>query len=163
MTRILIAISTSRYSRELVTLALKEADMLRVQHEDVGLDVLYVIESDDLAEVGERVGGEGFLGMSPKQEVLDLLAAEHHRMALRRVHQVREAAEAHGYSVTFTEVQGRFADSVIRYAEKHLNDLILITRADRPFISRVLFGSETERVDRLARRDGLGKVIIKDD
>ena len=63
----------------------------------------------------------------------------------------------------YSIVDGRFADSVLQQAEALKSDIILISRADRPFISRILFGSDADKVARLARRDGLGKVIINDD
>ena len=60
-TRILLAVSTSRYSRHLVDLAMREAQ--RLSAGDVGIDVLYILEQEDLEHihaqlviaVGERV------------------------------------------------------------------------------------------------------------
>ena len=163
--RVLIAVSTSRYSRHLVEDAVAAADGLRDDDgggHTVNIDILDIIEAEELAEVGHRVGGEGFLGLSPQADILEALGAEHHRMATRRIHQIRSAAEQHGYPTTVTEVEGRFVEAVIAYAEAHACDVILITRADRPFISRLLFGSAADRVARLARRDGLGEVLIRD-
>ena len=84
-------------------------------------------------------------------------------MARRRVEQVRAAAAAAHIETQVITVDGRFADSVLQQAEALKSDIILISRADRPFISRILFGSDADKVARLARRDGLGKVIINDD
>ena len=75
---------------------------------------------------------------------------------------MRAAAAAKGVTAEVTTVDGRFADVVLESAERLKSDIILISRADRPFISRILFGSEADKVARLARRDGLGKVIIND-
>ena len=52
---------------------------------------------------------------------------------------------------------------MLEYAQKLASDVILITRAERPFISRILFGSEADKVARLALRDGLGRVIIPEE
>ncbi|MEL6348885.1 MAG: universal stress protein [Myxococcota bacterium] len=161
--RILIAVSTSRYSQHLVGHAAHEADALRAAGEDVTIDVLYVRESQDLAEVGESISGEGFLGLSPQKDILETLAAERHRMATRRIEELRALAEARGYPLTVTETEGRFVDVVLAHAETHRCDIILITRDDRPFISRLLFGSDADRVARMARKGGLGQVLIKDD
>ena len=54
----------------------------------------------------------------------------------------------------------RFVEQVLTQAEQHSYTTILITRADRPFISRILFGSEADRVARMAKKEGLGHVII---
>ena len=58
------------------------------------------------------------------------------------------------------EVKGRFVEQVLNQAEQHSYTTILITRADRPFISRILFGSEADRVARMAKKEGLGHVLI---
>lgn len=161
--RILIAVSTSRYSEQLIAHAATEADALRDRSDEVVIDVLYVRESEDLAEVSQRVSGEGFLGLAPQADILETLVAERHRMASRRIEQLRALAEERGYPITVTEVEGRFVDTVLTHAEQKRCDIILITRDDRPFISRLLFGSDADRVARMARKGGLGQVLIKDD
>jgi nucleotide-binding universal stress UspA family protein len=158
--RILLAVSTSRYSKHLVDHAIAEASRLHEDGGEVAIDVLYVIESEELARVSHKVGDEGFLGMSTTAELMETLGAEHHRMALRRVEEVRREAETRGFPVDVMEVEGRFVESVLKRAEEQAYTTILITRADRPFISRFLFGSEADRVARMARKEGLGHVII---
>jgi len=157
--KILLALSTSRYSAHLVERALEEA----TQHQDVLLHVLYVIEQDELNSVLKKVSGEGFLGTSVQQDILESLYAEHHRVAMQRIDEVRQVAEARKYQLVVKETSGNFSKEVISYAEEHPSDVIYLTRDDRPFISRFLFGSEADRVARLAKRDGLGRVVIDED
>lgn len=161
--RILLAVSTTRYSQALVSHAMDEAARLQGQGHSVHIDVLYVIESDELERIGKMVGDEGFLGLSPQEDVLEALGAEHHRTATRRIEQVQAAASERGIAVHTLEEQGHFAAEVIAQAEQHDYEVILVTRADRPFISRFLFGSEADRVSRLARKEGLGRVIIDEE
>ena len=158
--RILLAISTSRYSKHLVDLAISEAVRLGDEGTPIDIDVLYVQEEEDLARVGAKVGDSGFLGLSTTKDLLKTLVAEHHRMALRRVDEIKAAAEQHGFGVEVFEVKGRFVEEVLLQAEQRSYTTILITRADRPFISRILFGSEADRVARMAKKEGLGHVII---
>lgn len=158
--RLLLALSTSRYSRHLVEHALDEAKVLLRAGDAVHIDVLYVIEEAELARVGRIIGEAGFLGQSPKDEIVEALGAEHHRTALRRVAEIRERAAALGVQVDFIEVTDDFVAAVIGQAESVAYDVILITRADRPFISRLLFGSESDRVARLVRQENLGRLII---
>ena len=157
--RILIVLSTSRYSQHLVDQALEEARAFEKQGEQVWLEVLYIIESEELNKVSQKVGDSGFLGMSVQKEVLEALGSEHHRMAMLRIQEVCQMASAHGYELRITEKKGSFAHSIITYAQDHPFDVILLTRADRPFISRFLFGSQADKVARLARKEGI-KVII---
>lgn len=161
--RILLAVSTTRYSQALVSHAMDEAARLHGQGHDVQIDVVYIIESEELERIGKMVGDEGFLGLSPQEDVLEALGAEHHRTATRRIEQVKAAAADRGIPVHTIEREGRFAAECIAQAEARDYDVILVTRADRPFISRFLFGSEADRVARLARKEGLGRVIIEDE
>ena len=119
-----------------------------------------IAEREDLDRIGRSVGDEGFLGLDMQRDVLDALGQEHDRMARRRVEQVKAAAAIRGIETQVLAASGRFSELVLEYAEKLHSEIILITRADRPFISRILFGSDADKVARLARRDGLGKVII---
>lgn len=158
--RILLGVSTSRYSTRLLSHTMDEADRLRAEGHTVSLHVVNVVEDKDLERVANSVGSEGFLGLGPQRDVLEALGKEHNRMAKRRVDEVREQAEARGIPVTVEEAHGSFAEVVLERAQELGSDVILITRAERPFISRILFGSEADRVARLARQDGLARVII---
>ncbi len=161
--RILLAISTTRYSRALVDTAVHEAELLEAAGHDVHFEVLYVIEGDELERIGKMVGDQGFLGLSPQNDVVKALGDEHHRMAMRRIEEARWAAQEKGFGIEVHEVTGRFRDVVISHAEKKHYEVILVSRADRPFISRFLFGSEADRVARLVREGNLGRVIIDDE
>jgi len=158
--RILLAVSTSRYSVSLVATTMTEARRLRDAGDTVIIDVLYVIEEEALQRVASTVGDEGFLGLSPQQDVFKALAAEHDRTALKRVDEVQAAAAEDDIPVEVHKVTGRFDTCVLEFAEAHKAAVIFLTRADRPFISRFLFGSEADRVARLARKEGLAKVVI---
>jgi len=158
--KILLAISTSRYSQKLVTHAMEEAIALQKQNHQVKIDVLYVIEEAELKKISAQIGGQAFWGSLVKNDVVEALGEEHHRMAMQRIEEIKSAALKSNCSVDVYEVKGTFSTSVIRHAEAHPCDVILLTRDDRPFISRFLFGSEVDRVARLARKESIGKVII---
>jgi nucleotide-binding universal stress UspA family protein len=161
MKLILIAFSTTRYSRDLTGQALVEAESLRAAGEEVQLHLLYVLETQKLDEVYRSVGEDAFLGMGPQNEILDTLAQEHHRMARKRIGEAADKARTGGFEVTVVEVEGDFTQRVHAAASSDPFDIIYMTRADRPFISRFLFGSECEKVARLVRGEGVGTVVIK--
>lgn len=160
--RILLAVSTSRYSEHLVGQAMAEAKRLSTQGAVI-IDVLYILEEEDLAHLGNRVGDQGFLGLSTTADLMTTLGEEHHRMALLRIDEVTHAARESGFQVSVEEVTGRFVECVLNHAGKTAYETILITRADRPFVSRILFGSEADRVARMVKREGLGHVIIDEE
>ena len=94
--RILIALSTSRYSKKLIATALEEAQKWCTGGDEVIVDVLYIIEVEELKQISDRVGNEAFLGTTMQQELLEALGQEHHRMALRRIEELNTQAEAAG-------------------------------------------------------------------
>lgn len=157
---ILLALSTSRYSRHLVQTTMDEARRFKQANDAVEIDVLYVIEADELAEVSRKVGDEGFLGLSFQKDVMEVLGDEHHRTALRRVSEIQQQAEQMSISVHVQEVSGDFEEELVEKAESKHYDVIFISATERPFISRLLFGSEDERVARLFREENLGRLII---
>lgn len=160
--RILLALSTSRYSERLISKSIDEAQLQVQAGRTVQLDVLYIIEDDELNRISNQVGQDGFLGASVQKDVLEALGAAHHRTALAHISSVRKQAETAGIDVQVTEAHGHFSKAVIEYAEQRHCDVILLVRDDRPFISRLLFGSEADKIARLAKRDGLGRVVIEE-
>ena len=161
VTKILLAISTSRYSQNLVFQVMEEAKSGIEQGVQVQIDVLYVIEEEELKKVSDQIGSQAFWGPSIQKDVVEALGNEHHRMALQRIAEVQKEAREIDCEVNTFEVKGKFSTAVIKHAENHPCDVIFITRDDRPFISRVLFGSEADRVARLAKKkEGFGRVII---
>ena len=162
--RILIALSTSRYSQSLVTSAFSEIEsQKKINPEAIILvDVIYVIEVDELKNISERVGTEAFLGASIQQDILKTLEEEHHRVAQKRIADIKEKANEMGCLFQCKECEGNFSETVLLYAEERTCEVIFLTRDDRPFISRFLFGSDADRVAKLAKKEGLGKVVIDD-
>ena len=160
--RILIALSTSRYSKKLIATALEEAQKWCSEGDNVLVDVLYIIEVEELKQISDRVGNEAFLGSTMQQDLLEALGQEHHRMALQRIEELSTQAKDLGCSVEITEDEGEFSKKVIEHADGRNCDVIYMTRDDRPFISRFLFGSDVDRIARLARKEGLGRVVIGD-
>jgi len=161
MKRILIAFSTTRYHRDLMGQALDEGGALREKGDSVQFDLLYVLENQKLDEVIRSVGEDAFLGSGPQSQVLDTLAKEHHRMARKRIGEAADKARTEGFEVRVIEVEGDYAERVQEAASKQEIDILYLTRADRPFISRFLFGSECEKVARMVRNEGVGTVVIK--
>lgn len=160
--RILLALSTSRYSERLISKTFDEVRQRQEQGHEILLDVLYVIEDEELNRISTKVGQDGFLGASVQKDVLEALGAEHHRTALQHISEVQKQAKAAGVAVQTKEQHGSFSTAVIEYAEQYSCDVILLVRDDRPFISRLLFGSEADRIARLAKKEGLGRVVIEE-
>jgi len=160
MNKLGLVLSTSRYSRHLIDRIFSD---ISDSKEALSIEVLYVIESDQLEEISKQVGGSGFLGAGLQQDVLESLQAEHHRMALERISEVRQRAKERSIVMKLTEVQGNFMNSVLNFAEQKQCAAIYLTREDKPFISRFLFGSEADKIAKLVKKEGLGTVVIDHD
>ena len=157
MSKLGLILSTSRYSRHLLDRVFSDA----AQSQDgVEIWVLYVIETDQLTNIAQQVGGSGFLGAGVQKDVFDSLQAEHHRMALQRIDEVKERATEAGYVVSIEEREGTFITEVLAFAEKKSCEVVYLSREDKPFISRFLFGSEADKIARLVKQEGFGEVII---
>lgn len=157
MNKMGLILSTSRYSRHLLDRIFSDAAEI---DGTVEIQVLYVIEVDQLEKIAQQVGGSGFLGAGVQKDVFESLQAEHHRMALQRIAEVKERGGVEDYSVVVQERSGNFITEVLDFAEKQACDVIYLTREEKPFISRFLFGSEADKIARLVKQEGFGEVII---
>ncbi len=162
MTRILLVLSTTRYSKRSLELAVDEAREACSQG-PVQLSLLYIRETAAMAQVSASVDGQGFLGLEPQDEILHSLEQQHHATALRRIARFqRLAGELPGVELSCEEVQGDFVELARKRALEGEVDVVFLTRADKPFVSRLLFGNETDKVARLVRQRG-GKVVVSDE
>ncbi|MFZ5475488.1 MAG: universal stress protein [Myxococcota bacterium] len=160
--RILLVMSTTRWTKALVEHAIEEAAAADAAGKTVELDVLYIIEQDELDRVYRSVGGGAFLGTKPQAEITSLLLQEHMRVAARRIEEARRAVEDRGFATVEREVTGNYEQEVRKAAQEGHYDVILLSRTDQPFMSRFFFGSDTDRVARWVSKEGYGKVIVED-
>lgn len=159
MTRVLLILSTTRYAKASLDGALNEARAIQQGGGQAHLHILYIRETDELAQVKSTVDGDAFLGAGPQAQIIQSLEKQHHATAVRRIERARQGAQKREIGFSASEVQGDYA--TLAQAETANHDIVYLCRADRPFISRLLFGSETDSVARLVRKEG-GKVIIND-
>lgn len=160
MKRVLLVLSTTRYAKASLDGALAEAGRIATDEGSAGLHILYIRELDELARVKESVDDRAFLGMNPQDTILESLEQQHHATALRRIERAERGAELlDGVAFSAEEVQGDYTNVARREASDY--DVVYLCRADRPFVSRLLFGSETDSVARYVRSEG-GKVIVND-
>ncbi len=158
--RILLATSTTRWSRALVEAAVAEAARADADGRTVELDVLYVIEQHDLDRVYKAVGGSGFLGTQPQQEITSLLYQEHLRVATRRIEEARRAVEERGFATRQRECVGEYGAEVRRAAQEGAYDVVVMQRSSEAFLARFFFGSESDRVARWAKAEGIETLFV---
>lgn len=157
---VLLALATSRYSAGLVRRTIDEALLLAATGAAVRIEVLYVDEDAGVRRAGATLKDDGFLGADPQESILEALAESHRRLARDRIGQVQELAAPHGIPVVVEEAVGEFSPLLEARAASGRYDVILLTRVQRPFIARLLLGSEDDEIARLARGEGEAKVVI---
>jgi len=160
--RILLVLSTTRWSRPLVDHAVEEATQADAAGKTIEFDVLYIIEQEELDRVHRSIGEAGFLGATPQAEVTSVLMQEHLRVARKRIAEARKAVEDRGYSTSEREVTGAYEETVRQAAAEGRYDVIFLSRSDQPFLTRFFYGSEADRVARWVRKEGFGKVVVED-
>ena len=160
MKRVLLVLSTTRYAKKSLDGALEEAGRIAREEGHCGLHILYIRETEELARVKESVDDRAFLGAGPQDNILEHLEKQHHATAMRRIERAQRGAEAlEGVAFSADELQGDYTALAREHAVDF--DVVYLCRADRPFVSRLLFGSETDAVARLVRGKG-GKVVVND-
>ncbi|HJN77431.1 MAG TPA: hypothetical protein QGF58_26135 [Myxococcota bacterium] len=160
MKRVLLILSTTRYAKASLDGALSEAASIASVDGSAGLHILYIRETEELARVKSSVDDRAFLGMSPQDHILESLEKQHHATAMRRLERAKRGASTlDGVVFSAEEIQGDYAELAGEAAVDF--DVVYLCRADRPFVSRLLFGSDTDTVARLVRSEG-GKVIVND-
>ena len=157
---VLLALATSRYSASLVRRTVDEAQLLAATGRPTRIEVLYVDEDAGVRRAAATLKDDGFLGPDPQEAILEALAASHRRLARDRIAEVQEQAALHGIPVQVEEVVGEFSPLLEARATTGDYDVILLTRAQRPFIARLLLGSEADEIARLGRGEGDAKVVI---
>ncbi len=140
--RILVAAATTRWSLEAVHRAAAAAGA------DGEIVLAYVLETPALRRAYRRTNRSGYLGKAQLRSLVDRLREEHRRLAEQRIADALAAAAERGIAVEVRQLEGRYSDRVLEQEATGTFARVFLTRADRPGLSRLLFGSEVRRVAR---------------
>lgn len=160
--RILVAMSTTRWSRRLHDVALREVEKARTEGREAELEVLYVVEQAEIDFLVKRVGDGGFLGLETQAALMKTLLDEHERVAVRRQERVRRAVEDVGCPTTWHKVTGDYEKEVHGAVTAGGYDTVVLVRSDTSFLQRLFYGSEDDRVARWVRDETGARVLIED-
>ena len=140
----LVVLTALRFSPDYGTAALRSA----AEH---GEDVVFclVVDRDLSDNVCGQLADVGFLADGLMHDLQDTMASEYKSRGLANLHERTEEARSLGLQAETVVREGPFVDVVECVAREREAGRILVARTDRPHLSRVLFGSE---LDRLVRR-----------
>lgn len=163
--RILIILSTTRWSRHLGEVAVREATDATKAGRAVQIDALYVVEEDDINHMIHRAGDKGFLSDTAQNTLVNTLLSEHDRVAQRRRQRLSDATRNLCDTITWEQVKGDYEAEVRRAVKKSPHDVIVLVQSKRSFLERIFQPAESAEDDRVARwaRDESGtRVLIEE-
>jgi nucleotide-binding universal stress UspA family protein len=141
----LVALTVFRFSPGFGTAALESA---RNRGEAVVLCLVRERAKSDA--VADRLADSGFLAERMLHELQETMASEYRSRGLEYLQELTAEAGRLGIPVEAVEVEGAFPECVARVARERGAARILVTRLERPTLARVFFGSEIDRLLKLA-------------
>lgn len=160
--RILVVMSTTRWSKRLGDVALRELQAANAEGRPAALDVLYVVEQDEIDRTARRAGDSGFLGHEVQEKLVRTLLEEHERVADRRRERVRKAVENLGVPTEWRQVVGDYEAEVHRAVSGERYAVVVLVQTRLSFLERLFHGSEDERVAKWVRDESGARVLVEE-
>lgn len=163
--RILIVLSTTRWSKHLGEVAVREAKDAMANGCSVQIDALYVVEQDEINHLVHRAGDKGFLSDTAQDTLVSTLLSEHDRVAQRRRQRLTDATKNICAEIAWQQVKGDYEAEVRRAVQKSPHDVIVLVQSKRTFLERLFQPADCAEDDRVARwaRDESGtRVLIEE-
>lgn len=163
--RILIVLSTTRWSRHLGEVAVREATDAMKAGRQVLIDALYVVEQDDINRIVHRAGDKGFLSDAAQDTLVSTLLSEHDRVAQRRRQRLTDAVKNIDATIAWEQVKGDYEAEVHRSVQSSPHDVIVLVQSKRTFLERLFQPADCAEDDRVARwaKDKSGtRVLIEE-
>ncbi|HMB68007.1 MAG TPA: universal stress protein [bacterium] len=141
----LVALTAFRFSPGFATAALESA---RDRSEDVVLCLVRERAKSDA--MADRLADSGFLAERMLHDLQETMATEYRARGLEYLRELAEEAARLGIRVDTMEVEGAFPECIAQVAREVGAGRIVVTRLERPTLARVFFGSEVDRLTKLA-------------
>lgn len=146
--RVLVAAATTRWNADAVRRGVGALAEASAQGQDAELVLVYVLETPQLMRNYRRTNRSRYLGKGQHDAVVERLREEHRRLADERLGQAERIAEDGGLQPEIRRCEGRYSEVVLAAQSDEAFDAVIVTRADRSGLSRLLFGSEVRRLMR---------------
>lgn len=160
--RILLIMSTTRWSRHLGEVALREAEKAATRGQKIEVHVLYIVEQTEIDRLVHRASGAGFLPSNTQENLIQTLLDEHTRVAERRHKRVEAAFAPLGCTPTWQQVAGDYEAEVHKAVATSAHDIVVLVQSKRSFLERLFHGSEDERIARWVRDTTGNRVLVEE-
>ena len=161
--KFLIVVSLSRHSKLLIERVKEEIESVQEQNAVVSMRILFFLERSELKKISRSISDQGFLGENLRKGVIQSLVQEQQRLADQYIHNLVQLAESHKVPVEVHKEEGDFVKRILHHVQEQSFDLIFLTKDDRPFISRFLFGSQIDRAVQRISKEGATPILVKGD
>ena len=136
MDRILLILSSTRTSRDLVAQALDEAGRTGSE-----LVAVYIVDTGATDEIRQQVKNAGFLGKAPSADFISAVRSEHERQGRCELERIERAAGGRGIAMRARVLVGDFLTRSLEAAEEASARTIFVARSERTRFSRIVDGS----------------------
>lgn len=148
---VLLILSAGRQSPEAERRAMESA-----AKEGARLVILFVLEADASSAVVDRLSNADFIGDRQTRELSEALSREYRQRAYEVLGGVETRAKGQGIPLKLLLEKGRFLDESLKAIERYTPLLTVVTREPRSMLSRLIRGSETEKL----KAQSQGPVIV---
>ena len=143
MKNILLVLSTTRQSPKTIELALE-----RAIKEEACLTGLFILDSKIPDSIFEKLTDSGFIGDKPSQQLHTSILLEYKQRAIIKLEETKEIASKKGVPFEAIIKEGDFISQCLEEINKAKADLVILTRKKRSSLSRFIFGSYVEDIQR---------------
>lgn len=147
MSRILVALATTRHSDELGRRAVVEAEK-----KGASITLLLVAESEEIDRIHQLKSDPLLLGTRELDEILGEIEEEHRRMLDEHAGEIERLAGDRGVSVERIEASGRY-DRLVGDIVAHGDyEVVYWLKHSRGFVARFFLGADQDEIVRVEPR-----------
>ncbi|MFQ5650261.1 MAG: universal stress protein [bacterium] len=143
MKKILLILSFLRNSPKSVDEAIKLA---KKNHAE--LVVFFVLDIDFANRIVDKLTDEGWIGGKPSEQLYLSLLKEYRLQSEMRISEIEQCARQQDVRVRSIVRSGSVLDEILRVTQLEDPDLIVINRRKRSNLSRLIFGSVVNALER---------------
>lgn len=143
MENILLILSNSRQS----PLAISEA-LQRAKAEGAVLTTLFILDVKLPASMCEKITENAFAGEKTSEQLYHSILIDHRERGRSKIMEIGEEAETMGVVFDALIKEGEFGKECLSTINETKPDLVIITRERKSFISRFVFGSVLESIQK---------------
>ncbi len=143
LNNILLVLSTTRQSPATIDLALAKA-----KEKSSFLTGVFILDSGIPESIFDKLTDIGFTGEKPSQQLHESILSEYRERGVRKMKEIEDLASGHGVPFESIIRKGDFTTECLSVIDEKKVDLVIVTRKKRSSLSRFIFGSPLEEIQK---------------